>query len=369
MTQVITWQNGTAMDDLVRLAVQTLGEGGLVALPTETTYALAANALAPNAVERLKRHQNSGCLTLALADASLILEWLPDLGKAGQRLTRRLWPGPLTLLSGEGLPDGKVANLPDPIRGDIKHEGRLGLRVPDHDAVLQVLRSSSWPVALSCDYDDANSTLISAEEMVQAVGDDLSLVLDDGPSFFKQASTVVEVKGETWTIVREGVLSSKLVEDQAACRIVFVCTGNTCRSPLAESLCKKRLADRLGCSEAELPNRGFVVLSAGLAAMIGEEAATEAVQAARLYGANLEKHASRQATVDLLLQADHVLAMTRGHLDLMAGLSALPGCKPRLLSASGEDIADPIGGDRQVYEQCARQIWYCLNPILDELLA
>ncbi len=93
------------------------------------------------------------------------------------------------------------------------------------------------------------------------------------------------------------------------------------------------------------------------------------MQAAQLYGANLEKHASRQATVDLLLQADHVLAMTRGHLDLMAGLSALPGCKPRLLSASGEDIADPIGGDRQVYEQCSRQIWYCLNPILDELLA
>ena len=57
---------------------------------------------------------------------------------------------------------------------------------------------------------------------------------------------------------------------------VFVCTGNTCRSPLAEGLCKKLLAERLGCPAEELPQRGFLVISAGIAAMMGGEAAAEA---------------------------------------------------------------------------------------------
>ncbi|MFL5243786.1 MAG: Sua5/YciO/YrdC/YwlC family protein [Gemmataceae bacterium] len=369
MTQVIAWQSDTATVDLVRLAVKTLREGGLVALPTETTYALAANATSPDAMKRLQRHQGGADIKLALADPSLIGEWLPDLGRAGQRLSRRLWPGPLTLLSGEGLSKGKAATIPEPLGSEIRQEGRLGFCVPDHEVVQQVLRSSAWPVAFSCDYSAAISYLASAEEILQVVRNDLALVIDDGPTFFKRPSTLVEVKGSAWSVVRPGALSDQSVVEQAACRIVFVCTGNTCRSPLAEALCKKRLADRLGCSPDELPAHGFVVLSAGLAAMIGEEAAKEAVQAAQLYGANLERHTSRQATVDLLLQADHVLAMTQGHLDLMAGLSALPGCKPRLLSARGEDIADPIGGDAQVYELCARQIYDCLGPIMEELLA
>ena len=68
-----------------------------------------------------------------------------------------------------------------------------------------------------------------------------------------------------------------MLRQQSACLVVFVCTGNTCRSPLAEALCKKRLADALGCAMADLPGRGFFVCSAGLAAMMGGPAAAEAV--------------------------------------------------------------------------------------------
>src|SRR5207253_3189276 len=107
------------------------------------------------------------------------------------------------------------------------------------------------------------------------------------------------------------------IEEAAPCRIVFVCTGNTCRSPLAEGLCRQLLADHLRCAAEELGKRGFCVQSAGLAAMIGAEATPEAVAAAAELGADLTGHGSRPLTIEMLLQADRLFAMTASHLRML----------------------------------------------------
>jgi protein-tyrosine phosphatase len=164
-------------------------------------------------------------------------------------------------------------------------------------------------------------------------------------------------------------LPKDLIAATAACWIVFVCTGNTCRSPLAEALCKKRLADQLDCAVDDLPRRGFVVLSAGLAAMIGASAADQAVATAQTYGADLTMHQSRPVTADLILQADHILTMTHGQLDLLLGCFPEVAAVARPLSQNGEDIADPVGCGREVYEACARRIWTCLDDVVTEVLA
>ncbi len=142
------------------------------------------------------------------------------------------------------------------------------------------------------------------------------------------------------------------LRQQLACLIIFVCTGNTCRSPLAEVLCKKLLADRLACTPEELPGHGFCVFSAGLAAMIGCGAATEAIDVARTLGADLSGHQSRLLTRELAAQADYLVAMTHSQELILTSCFADLGATPRLLSPAGEDIADPIGCDRPVYEQC-----------------
>src|SRR5436305_1296088 len=84
---------------------------------------------------------------------------------------------------------------------------------------------------------------------------------DDGPPPLGRSSTVVRVNGDGWSILREGPVSAEELGQQTAILTVFVCTGNTCRSPLAEALFKKKLADRLGCPAEELPRRGFLVIS------------------------------------------------------------------------------------------------------------
>jgi len=136
---------------------------------------------------------------------------------------------------------------------------------------------------------------------------------------------------------------------------------------MAETLFKKRLAERLGCMVDELPARGFSVLSAGLAAMIGGEAAYEAIEVVRTYGGDLTRHRSQPLSVALAAQADYLIGMTRSHVTMMSEYYPQLGTEPRLLNPAGEDLADPVGCPRDVYEDCARQIWQALETLLAEL--
>jgi L-threonylcarbamoyladenylate synthase len=153
-----------------------------------------------------------------------------------------------------------------------------------------------------------------------------------------------------------------------ACRIVFVCTGNTCRSPLAQALCVKLLAERLGCSPEELPARGYLVESGGLATWPGLPASAEAVDVGRELGVDLSTHQSRPLTAAALAQAHYLVAMTHSHVDALTAYD-IPGAPaPRLLSDEGTDVSDPVGASADVYRVCADQIVRGLDRLLPELL-
>ena len=137
--------------------------------------------------------------------------------------------------------------------------------------------------------------------------------------------------------------------------VLFVCTGNTCRSPMAEAICKRMLADRLGCEPGDLPARGFVVRSAGVMAYPGDIASPPAVGVARELQAELSDHRSRPVNPELLAEATDVIAMTRGHLAVLTMRFPNLGPDPRLL-CEGLDLPDPIGGDTNEYRACAQMI-------------
>lgn len=149
--------------------------------------------------------------------------------------------------------------------------------------------------------------------------------------------------------------------------ILFVCTGNTCRSPLAEAVCRKVLADRLGVGEGDLESRGFVVRSAGVAALPGDEATPEAADVARELGLDLSAHRSRPVNPELLAEATDVVAMTAAHAALLALRFPGQGPPPVLLSPAG-DLPDPFGCDLGVYRECARLIQEHLDRFVKEWL-
>lgn len=369
MTRVLDWRRASDPRQVVRQAAQVLAEGQLVAFPTESVYAVAASALLPEAVERLAQWKGNGDnrLTLALPSTAHALDWAPALGSLGRRLARRCWPGPLILVCREGVEGGLASRLPDAVRQRICTDGSLSLCVPQHEALGAALRLLPGALVLANASREGEPEAMRAEQVVQSLPEDGTLVIDDGPSRSNLPPTVVRVDPHQWSVLHEGVLPREELERQSTCLIVFVCTGNTCRSPMAEALCKQLLAEKFQCPVEELPQRGFLVLSAGMAAMMGDSAAPEAVAAVRAFGADLSEHISRPLSPDLVTQADYLIGMTRGHLSLLAARFPSPGCRPRLLDRAGTDLADPIGGNQEVYRECAQQIYRQLEELLPEI--
>jgi L-threonylcarbamoyladenylate synthase len=267
-----------------------------------------------------------------------------------------LWPGPVTLIVGGDIEHGLVSRLPEEVRAPLCHSGRLRLATPQHEALREVLHHLPGPLVMrapaSGDSDDP--------------GLRADVIVTDESASPAAPATVIAVNGDSWEIVQPGAVSAEQVRQQLACWIVFVCTGNTCRSPLAEALCKKLLADRLGCAIEDLPARGYHVVSAGVSASEGGPAAAEADQVARSFGADLSAHRSQPLTPELAARADYLLGMTRSHVHALADYFGYLGVVPRLLDPAG-DIADPIGGDQPIYDECGQQIWRHLAAFVAEI--
>jgi protein-tyrosine phosphatase len=363
MAEFLDWQNVDAPREVIQFLVRTLARRELVLLPTETGPIVAANAAEESPVHSLQDLTDGAGLEVALPGGPAARDWMPGMGVASQRLARRAWPGPLTL-AGPADSRGLIGRLPAGVRQDLCSAGSLRLSCPGHEAVLEVVREAGFPLVFARLPSQPRSS-----ELLARVGEQVRLVLSDPQPQLQQPPTVVTLGSgeEEWTVTQPGVLTEEQLRLLAACLIVFVCTGNTCRSPLAEVLCKQQLAQELGCGVEELPARGYLVLSAGLSAYPGAPAATEAIEVARDRGADLSQHRSRPLSADLAARADHLVAMTRSHVRAINEHYPTLGARPRLLDPAGSDLSDPIGSPRPVYEDCAQQITRFLQDFLGTL--
>ena len=206
-----------------------------------------------------------------------------------------------------------------------------------------------------------------SEEVIAAFPDGELLVLDDGPSRFQQPSSVVQVSGNQWQLLRTGVINQARMKWFANVLVLFVCTGNTCRSPMAELLFKAKAAERLGCGIEDLEDRGVMVMSSGIAAMQGGGSTPEAVEVMSGRSLDLSQHSSQPLSEQLVRFADHIITMTRGHQHAIVSRWPEASARVNVLCRDETDVADPIGGPLELYEQCAQQIDAQLSAWLDDL--
>lgn len=356
--------------DAVHRVVQALVEGKVVALPTETVYIAAASALSDRGVQRLlaiRAGKLEGPAALAVRSTDEVLDYVPELPRVGQRLARRCWPGPVTLQLPDAQPESAVYRLPTAVRDVVVPGGEIRLRVPAHELVLSALRLLAGPVVMIGARHANDPDSVTAQEVISRLGSEVDLVLDDGRCKFAQRSSIVRIDQKGFRLIRPGVFTEANLQRLASFMVVLVCTGNTCRSPMAEALLKKRLADRLGCQIGELDDRGIVIMSAGISAPPGGRAAAEAIQAMQDRGLDLRQHESQPLSERIVRFADVILTMTRGHRDAI--LQAWPDAEARVhpISRGRGDVADPIGGPLDLYRRCGEQLDGYLKEWAEEL--
>ena len=369
--EFISLEPGASNRATIERVARALAGGAIVAFPTETVYGLAANAAIAHSVQRLQELKGR-CgrqpFTVHIGRRADCEDYAPELSSLAKRLMRKGWPGPLTL----------VFPVDDPARAAIHRrlcpagveaiyaQGTVGVRFPDDPVAQDLLLAAAAPIIASSANLGGGPSPTDAAAIREGLGDRIDIILDAGPTRYRKSSTMVALNGDGYRLLRPGVLDERTIRRLATVTILFVCTGNTCRSPMAEGIFKQMLAERLGCDASGLPDRGIVVESAGTLGGSGGGASREAVEVCRRRGIDISRHTSRGLTVDLIQPADYVYAMGRHHIDVIRSLAPRDVGKAVPLDPD-EDIEDPIGGTNEDYARVADKITAALRKRIQEV--
>jgi L-threonylcarbamoyladenylate synthase len=360
-----------AAGDLLKEAAAVVDAGGLVAFPTETVYGIACRVEA-DSLQRLDQVKQRGPdkrYTLHIGDREDVHRFVPHLPLRVRKLLGRAWPGPLTMvfeLDDKAL-EAQRGRVSSEVFGTLYADSSIGIRCPDHPVASGLLRWTLHPVVAPSANPADRPPATEAGEVLSHFEGKIDLVLDAGPCRYGRSSTVVKVRNLGLEVLREGVYPRQTLAAWARIQVLFVCTGNTCRSAMAEGLCRRHLARVLGCSVDDLERNGYKIPSAGTADIEGMPASTGALAACAARGVDIRNHRSRGLSASVVKDSDLIFVMERAHREAVVSLVPEAADTCMLLDPDTE-IEDPIGQPVGVFHRCAQQLVTAIEERIGEFV-
>ncbi len=190
----------------IKKAKRMLEEGKLVAIPTETVYGLAGNALDVEAVTEIYLSKNRPYfdpLIVHVGELEVIKDYVEEVPQKALTLIKKFWPGPLTIL----LP--KKSIIPDLVTAGLD---RVGIRCPDHPMTYQLLKSLSFPLAAPSANPFGYVSPTTPEHVNEQLGNKIEYILNGGDCAVGVESTIIGFEGDESVIYRVGGLSVEKIE-------------------------------------------------------------------------------------------------------------------------------------------------------------
>ena len=342
----------------IEKAISLLKSGKIVAFPTDTVYGLGVNAEDRTAIDRLykvKKRVKDKPFILFLKKKEDFICFVEIVPLFAQKLINKFWPGPLTLL----FKANKVS--PSCL---VSKEGKIGIRFPDHPIPKNIMEKGKFFLATTSANLSGASTPSDPEYLSKTLAQNIDLIIDGGETFLAEESTIVDITCQPPRLVRKGWLSPEEIEQtwRKEGNILFVCTGNVCRSPMAEGIAKKLWQER---------GKKIKIYSAGTAALPGLKASPLSIKIMKKRGITIDSHRSTLLNKKTVEEADLILVMEQRHKKEILNISPFAEGKVFLLKhfALGikEEIIDPLGGSEETYQKCAQEIEKSLQGLIWKL--
>ena len=340
---------GRAQESLPQIT-EILQKGGVVALPTDTVYGLAVDGTNRDAVKKLfgVKQRKDKPFTFFIPRG--------EMRKYAVVVKRRIIdffvPGPLTVVM------RKRAGVSLPFI-----EERIGVRIPQHDFVIQLLNAFGKPLAVTSANISGAPTLTSPYDIVEHFTR-VELVVDGGV-LYSMPSTVLDLTTTPPTVLRKGLVPVLGIEEvygrkvmlkgSLKFNVLFVCSGNTCRSPMAE-----------GIFRTLIERKYYEAKSAGTIAIGGLPAAHYAKQVVKEYAGSIHHHQTTSLDKEIVDWADLILVMEYKHYETVLEISPGAVVKTFLLreykrKTKYNEVPDPVGRDLLAYRHAAIKMYPTLK--------
>jgi len=351
-------------------AAKLVDDGGLAGFPTETVYGIACRveSVSLAKLDNLKGRGSDKYYTLHIGLKTNIEKYVPTVRLREQKLIRKCWPGPLTIvfeLTEKDI-EKQRKSLKKEVFKNLYKDNSIGIRCPENPIAAMLLQKTRHSVVAPSANLTGQQPSTDAGQVFERFSGKIELLLDGGPCKYKKSSSVIKIGKNGMQILRSGVYPENQLKAMSEVKFLIVCTGNTCRSPMAEGIFRRYLAEKLQCKVDQLDEKGYKVSSAGTMNMSGSPASVEAVTACEAKGVDIKAHRNQPLTRQLIEESDYIFAMTRMHCEEIIALNPEAAEKCALLAANKE-IPDPIGQSQHVFNDCAGLIEEAVRERIDGL--